>query len=380
MNYVRKIRHRNARESRQVLECGENGLVYPDQDERIKRANDQLEQAQTEALDVENEKQQIPTRLGKVLTGHSGTVTRAHFTHDGLHLMSCGQDRKILLWNPFSGLLIQQFHGPHNKEISDVAIFRSKSKFVSVGGDSSGFLWDVTNNRVIQKFSGHDSKIFSAALGHGDTVLFTGGDDRKVNVWDLRKKGRPIQTMLDARDSITAVHYRDNVHKLYTASVDGVFREYDIRNGAILETEFKGPITSFAFTKDYDAAAIGLLNGSVRLIDLMAKNSQINAYCVDNPGIYRHQVTFDPFDRNVMMGDGNGKLLKWKLDVMNPYDHTVQMDLGDKIPIFHVEFAPEKHITDLGVKVNQTMPWPAYITCSMGKNINVYFDEIEEDN
>eukprot|EP00915_Cephaloidophora_sp_WS-2016_P000425 GHVH01000545.1.p1 GENE.GHVH01000545.1~~GHVH01000545.1.p1 ORF type:complete len:428 (-),score=47.52 GHVH01000545.1:219-1502(-) len=363
--------------NRSTMECGPAGMVYPQQSDDDpsggRNAPDVVDMTSAGEAVV------IPTRIGRELVGHKGAVTRAHFTHDGLHLMSCGQDRNVILWNPYTGLQIQQFTGPHNKEITDVSIFRNKSKFVSVGGDVNAFLWDVSNRKVIRKFQGHSSKIYCSGLGNGDTILFTGSDDRTVNVWDLRQRGRPVQTFTDARDSITAIHFREMTSKLISASVDGTFREYDIRNGALVETEFHHPITSMAFTSDYDAAAISLLDGSVRLIDLMAKNDQVNAFSSKVPAIYRHQVIFDPNDAKLLQGTEDGRLISWDIDCRDPYRFTEVTSIATKSPLFHVEFAPERPVTDLGVRVTQKSPYPAYVTCSMEKSIQVYFEEIDEE-
>lgn len=43
-------------------------------------------------------------------------------------------------------------------------MFRDNSKLCSCGGDRQVFYWDVATGRVIRKFRGHDSDVFSFFL------------------------------------------------------------------------------------------------------------------------------------------------------------------------------------------------------------------------
>jgi mitogen-activated protein kinase organizer 1 len=85
-------------------------------------------------------------------------------------------------------MLIKSYNGAHNYEVSDIAITTDNSRFVSVGGDKVGFLWDIPTGHVIRKFGSHHSRINCCALGGENSVMATGGYDCEVKIWDLKDK------------------------------------------------------------------------------------------------------------------------------------------------------------------------------------------------
>lgn len=88
----------------------------------------------------------------RILKGHRGPVLNVKFTANGKYCISASQDKSAILWNPFRGLVIKEYKGPHNHEVNDVCITSDNARFVTCGGDRSAFLWDVSTAEVIGKF------------------------------------------------------------------------------------------------------------------------------------------------------------------------------------------------------------------------------------
>jgi WD40 repeat protein len=64
-------------------------------------------------------------------------------------------------------------------------------------------------------------------------------------------------------------------HKIFTSSVDGYFRVFDIRKGEITKDFFGEPIISLSLPSDESIAAVSLLNEGIKLFDINASNCLI---------------------------------------------------------------------------------------------------------
>lgn len=107
----------------------------------------------------------IPTVLKRRLVGHkAGAISSLKFNTVRSYLLSGGQDKVCILWNPFNGKMIKAYSGVHTYEVLDVAIADDSSKFFSVGGDRDAYVTDVTTGKVLRKFIGHTRRINSCLL------------------------------------------------------------------------------------------------------------------------------------------------------------------------------------------------------------------------
>ena len=89
--------------------------------------------------------------------------------------MSGGDDRSILLWNPYNGKLVNRYRG-HNYEVLSIDVTQDSSKMASCGGDKQPLLWDVTTGNVLRRFRGHDNVTntkVSLIFSHIFSFLFT---------------------------------------------------------------------------------------------------------------------------------------------------------------------------------------------------------------
>ena len=112
-------------------------------------------------------------------------------------------------------------------------------RFASCGGDRSVFLWDVSSGECVRRLRGHDSGVNSLSYSGDASMLASGGYDKSVRLWDARAFGRDaVMAMCDARDSVTAVLIRDT--NLFTASMDGCVRRYDIRKASKVTDHIAG--------------------------------------------------------------------------------------------------------------------------------------------
>lgn len=73
-----------------------------------------------------------------------------------------------------------------------------------------------------------------------NSVVYAGAFDATVKLWDLKsQQSRPIQTLDEAKDSVTCMLIASDTY-IMTGSVDGHVRTYDLRAGQLTSDFFEG--------------------------------------------------------------------------------------------------------------------------------------------
>lgn len=180
---------------------------------------------------------QAPNML---LSGHKGEVFVCRFHPDGFILASGSADKQVLIWNVRGdcdniGVLTIANNSKHSAGSGAVLDLQwdnqSRHHLVSVGADYKGILWDInTNNRVRQFKSGghHDIINACAASKRNGFRIATASNDRRALVWDPRYK-HPL-ACFSHEYPVTSIAMDYDGLFVFTGSIDGVIRVWDIRN------------------------------------------------------------------------------------------------------------------------------------------------------
>ena len=133
---------------------------------------------------------------------------------------------------------------------------------------------DLISKKVLHRYTGHEGRVNDVALLNDDLYV-SASYDGTVRLWDGRDRSKytPLQTLREAKDSVTKVsvprrlHQRDNSPRLCTASVDGTVRVYDIRKGVLVCFDLGNPVIGLDVSSDEPLIAASCLDGTVRLLD-----------------------------------------------------------------------------------------------------------------
>jgi len=68
------------------------------------------------------------------------------------------------------------------------------SQIVSCGQDKSVILWDVSSGTPLRRLRGHAARVTSVRYNEESTVAVSGSQDCTIMCWDMRSRNlRPIQ-------------------------------------------------------------------------------------------------------------------------------------------------------------------------------------------
>jgi mitogen-activated protein kinase organizer 1 len=246
-----------------------------------------------------------------VMKGHIASVSSVVFNSKGEYCISGSYDKTIRLWNPFKEKCIKIYRG-HGYQVVDVDVHTDNSQLASCGGDKTPFLWDVQSGSVLRKFKGHDSNINCITYGCLDNILVTGGYDKATKMWDCKSRSYdPIQTFLEARDSVSSVCVSQ--FEITTGSIDEHVRTYDIRRGQLRTDNIGFPVTSLRLTKDEKLLLVSSLDNTIRLFD-RADGKLLVTYKGHKNSGYPITSLFDNCDSTVLSGSEDGYFYWWNCE------------------------------------------------------------------
>ncbi|KAL0279671.1 UNVERIFIED_CONTAM: hypothetical protein PYX00_001176 [Menopon gallinae] len=184
------------------------------------------------------------------------------------------------------------------------------SHIVSCGADKTVILWDVGTGQIIKRFRGHAGKVSCVKYNEESTVAVSGSHDNTVICWDIKgRKNEPIQILREAKDCITSIQVTD--HEILVGSLDSYIRCYDIRMGKITRDFIGDPVIATCFTQDSQC----ILASSCDIIRLMDKETGelLTEYKGHKTGDYMIESCLDSKDKYILSGSTDGNLYCWEL-------------------------------------------------------------------
>lgn len=172
---------------------------------------------------------------------HKGPIHVARLNSLGRYLLTAGADRQIHLFNASSTATpsVIKSYSAHSGAVLGLSISSDNSTFASGGEDRNVIQWDVASGSVVRRFSAHTGTIqvvsYCGAQGNPNDILLTAGYDGVLRFYDMRAKGawKPIMECKDAKDAILCATAKEAY--IWTGSVDGIVRNYDMRQGQLQE-------------------------------------------------------------------------------------------------------------------------------------------------
>ncbi|KAG5189907.1 WD40-repeat-containing domain protein [Tribonema minus] len=162
-----------------------------------------------------------------VLSGHRNAVMQVQWSADGAYIGSASADRTAALWDAGKGTRKRLYKG-HTKVVNSVSMSRTQKNLMATGSDDCTVrLWDARERREVMTFTTL-YQVTAVEMGLGDLVVFSGGIDNNIRVWDLRREAQAF-AMEGHRDTITGLALSPSGTSLLANSMDRTLCEWDVR-------------------------------------------------------------------------------------------------------------------------------------------------------
>lgn len=123
---------------------------------------------------------------------HTSYTSCSQFFGNDQQILTGSGDSTCALWNVECGTLLQSFHGHSDDVLSlDVSPSETSNTFVSVGCDKRALIWDTRvghcgQNQYMQSFKVHCADINTVKFFPSGDSIVTGSDDTTCRLYDLR--------------------------------------------------------------------------------------------------------------------------------------------------------------------------------------------------
>ena len=213
----------------------------------------------------------------KTLQGHRDRVRTVAFSPDGQTLASGCVNRTVKLWDASTGQCRKTLQG-YTSWVKSVAFAPDGQTLASGSDDKTVRLWNVSTGQCLRTLE-HSNGVWSVAfspippnppnLGGLGGILASGGDDQKVNLWDV-SDGKCRLTLQGHTGWVLSVAFSPDGRTLASASKDKTVKLWDVSTGKCLKT-FEGHtswVTSVAFSPDGLTLTSGSTDQTVKLWDI----------------------------------------------------------------------------------------------------------------
>ena len=184
---------------------------------------------------------------------HAGPIIGVSVSQDGRRAATASEDRSIGIWE-LDGMRMSNRLQGHFDAVA-LAIFTPDGEIVSASFDGRVKLWEGSG-ALEETFTGHTGWVTALAAAPEMGLVFSGGDDRKINAWRLHPP-KPPGTLVAADGS-----------GRFAATANGISaaRIWDLERGAeVRRLHGAGrDVSSLTLSEDGARLCCGYGDGSVR--------------------------------------------------------------------------------------------------------------------
>jgi WD40 repeat protein len=146
---------------------------------------------------------------------------------------SCGEERHIIMWDPFTRRSIYHLTG-HNTSVHDLAINDDRHHLISLGTDKTIIIWDIRTYKKVQTIFDKipyrpEDRLTCIEFDRINNNILLGS--RKINRWNFKTQ-EEIKTSHEFPISIAL--YNQNFEQVVSCDDGGFIAVWDIENGKLM--------------------------------------------------------------------------------------------------------------------------------------------------
>ncbi|KAI8065511.1 WD40-repeat-containing domain protein [Gongronella butleri] len=162
------------------------------------------------------------------LTGHEGEIYTCEFDPSGQHIASGGFDRKIMLWNTYGDCQNYGVLKGHVNAVLELHWTRDSNQLVSCSADKTVSLWDASSGERVRRWKTHTGVVNSCQVTRrGTELIVSGSDDGTIQIHDPREKH--ATQSLESKYQVTSVAISEAGDIVYAGGIDNDINVYDLR-------------------------------------------------------------------------------------------------------------------------------------------------------
>ena len=140
----------------------------------------------------------------------------------------------------------------HSSSITSISYSGDGRLLLTAGYDGTARMWQVETGFLLSAIAAHPQPIYAAVLSRDGRLIVTGSHDRTAKVWQTAT-GKLLRSFLHPGSTslVQAVAISPDNTRIYTGTLDGVIREFDVTSGALARTsKAHGDIKTLAISGD----------------------------------------------------------------------------------------------------------------------------------
>jgi WD40 repeat protein/serine/threonine protein kinase len=208
-------------------------------------------------------------RTGQPITGsllHGDGVSSARFSPGGERIVTASGDDTVRVWDAKTG---QPLGKPmrHGGWVHDAVFSPDGSRVVSASADNTARVWDARTGEPMTPPLIHQGGLSFALFSPDGLRVATCSWDKTARLWDSQT-GRALTEPLRHGAVVHTVDFTTDGQWLVTASDDRCVRLWDCRSGQPVSEPLRGdaaPVSSAYFSPDGLHVVSAPLNGTVRI-------------------------------------------------------------------------------------------------------------------
>jgi WD40 repeat protein len=203
------------------------------------------------------------------LQGHTGVITSASYSPDGMKILTTSTDRTARVWDARTGVqLIPSLE--HDDEVVS-GVFSSDGQRVATGTEGGKVtIWDARNGRPLVSSMNLLGSAWSVSFSPDGKIIAVSSEAGKARTWDATT-GKPLSPLIEYHESAYHVSFSNDGRVLLIATGDNFADLRDPRTGArILRLRRANDIYSAQFSPDNKRIVTACADSTAQIWDVQS--------------------------------------------------------------------------------------------------------------
>ncbi|MFP6692019.1 MAG: WD40 repeat domain-containing protein, partial [Pirellulales bacterium] len=248
---------------------------------------------------------------------HTRAVTGVAFSPDGTTLVSCSDDRRVVI-RKLADFESKIETNAHTEPVRNVSFSADGGLIASAGTKTEIHIWDAATGRPVQSLSDPDAALTCAVFAPLGDSLATASGAISLRIWNAKtgQQQRSLQPVPSSGNCLAFLKGRDIL--AIGAGRDGV-QFSDFNSGVLLSILASGQsaVTDIASTHDGSILAVAGSRGGVQIWDTDSRRELMEL--TTGPQAVQ-SVRFSPGGRVLAAALNNGQIKLWNLTFDPPLD------------------------------------------------------------